>query len=646
MKILTTILHHKMLLLSLIMIELFLFMILSWDKQSRVKEYLADITNSFDAEYSVLYRSFQDKAFIAFDSLIDKKDIKQIMKQVINASPSQQNMYRKKLYDLLFLDYMKLKEYGFKQVHFHLPNNHSFLRMHAPQKYGDDLSSFRKTVVYVNNNHKKISGFEEGFANDGYRFVFPLIDKKEYLGSVELSFSVHALIAYLKDGFLDTHFIIAKKTILSTKMNPYLTNAMDPNFVIDKRYVNNNFLLQYDKNFHNHYEQDKKHSFSLTQTINNKRYIKTFIPIFNPVTHDLSAYLITLSYGKYLNQISHNFWIAFLSLGMMIMLIFTRYIKGRMFKQKIERQNKKLSLANFQLKTIIDSQNNMIVLTDGIKMVDANQKVLDFFGFTSINEMIHSYQCICNLFLKHKDYFHLNHVPKDTNWINYMQILPFEQRVVNMIGKDMISRAFQVNIAEYGNGSGAVISFNDITDVLLRQRDLKYKAEHDRLTDIYNRQKIDEVLHKLCQFSSRRKEMVGIIMFDIDHFKKVNDNYGHDIGDEVLKAIATLVKNNIREEDIFGRWGGEEFILILRHTTLEDTYKKALRLCKDVEKFHRENIPHITISLGVTSLYKNDHTKSLFKRADLALYQAKKQGRNCVVCFTEEIREEVLVVAK
>ncbi len=348
--------------------------------------------------------------------------------------------------------------------------------------------------------------------------------------------------------------------------------------------------------------------------------------------------IVTGTTSNYLHQINYDFWIEFISISMVLLLIFIQYLKDKIFRQKLKQQNKKLSLANTQLKTIIDSQNNMIVITDGEKMIDANKKVIDFFGFSSVDEIVSKYPCICTFFLKHKNYFHLDLVPKDRDWINYIQTLPSEQKIVNMIGADMEAKAFQLHISRYGNDGGSIITFNDVTDILIQQRVLEYKAQHDRLTNIYNRQKIDEVLHKLCKYSGRRKEEVGLIIFDIDHFKKVNDNYGHDVGDEVLKAIANLVKKSIREGDIFGRWGGEEFVLILRHSGIEDTYKKASRLRKSIEDLKKDNLPQVTISIGLTQLIKNDKPKSLLKRADLALYQAKKQGRNQVISFDKDMK--------
>ncbi len=348
--------------------------------------------------------------------------------------------------------------------------------------------------------------------------------------------------------------------------------------------------------------------------------------------------IITGTTNNYIHQINYDFWIEFFSLSMVMLLLFANYLRSKIFRQKLKNQNKKLSLAKTKLKTIIDSQNNMIVITDGEKMIDMNKKVVDFFGFTCVDEMISSHSCICTFFLKHKNYFYLDRVPKDVDWISYIQTLPSDKRVVNMIGVDMEAKAFQIHVDHYGSEGGSILTFNDITEILIQQKVLEHKAQHDCLTGIYNRQKIDEVLHKLCKFSGRRKEEIGLIMFDIDHFKKVNDNYGHDVGDEVLKEITNFVKKSIREGDIFGRWGGEEFVIILRHTNIEDTHKKALRLCKSIENFQKEGIPKITISIGLTKLNKNDHPKSLLKRADLALYQAKAQGRNQAIRFSKELQ--------
>ena len=135
-------------------------------------------------------------------------------------------------------------------------------------------------------------------------------------------------------------------------------------------------------------------------------------------------------------------------------------------------------------------------------------------------------------------------------------------------------------------------------------------------------------------------------MSDIDFFKKVNDNYGHAVGDCVLKTIAKTIKKELREEDIASRYGGEEFIFLLPHTKLDEALVVAERLRKKVEKkkinveeYNIKDVKEIsvTISIGVSEYNKNDKTpEALYKNADSALYKAKEGGRNRVVVFENQ----------
>lgn len=630
MKFTETINRYKKPILLFVIIEILLFVSLRYDRQIRVEEHLQDVTNKLNAEYKVILNAFDEKAQIAFETLIDTPQVKEIMTRVSQADEEQKRLLRQKLYTTLKEKFHELQKFGFKQVHFHLPDNHSFLRMHKPEKFGDDLSNFRKTVVYVNETNHRISGFEEGVANDGYRFVFPLFNKNHYLGSVELSFSAYTLSGFLQGEFLDTRFIISKKALLSTA-NDYIVSAIDDRFVTDKNYQDHPAPFSQDNRIKSNLSQNPDRSFSLSETTGDKTYIVTFIPVKNPVTLETDAYMVIFSQDKYLTQINSNFWILFTILSIVTMLLFLYNVKNRNFRKKIEMQNSTLELTNKRLKTILDSQDNMIIITDGIHMIDANAKVLAFFGFSSFAQFSKRHHCICDFFLRHKDYFHLDRVPKQQQWIEYIKKLPPQKRVVTMIGIDMEAKAFQININTYGENNSSIITLNDVTDMLIQQKILQYKAMHDRLTDIYNRQKIDEVLDKICGYSRRRKEEIGVIMFDIDHFKRVNDKFGHDTGDEVLKKVAQLIKRNIREEDVFGRWGGEEFVLILRHTGIENTHKKAEMLRREIEHMRHEDIPSVTASFGVTKVTRNDTPQALMKRVDLALYKAKSEGRNRVV---------------
>ena len=629
MKIIDNIKTYKKFFLSFVIIDIILFTLLYWNSELKKEDYLAETTHQVIHEYHVILNTYEQKAEIAYDILINNAPVKTLLQEALDAKQIDKDKYRRQLYALLLPKFEELKKFGFKQLHFHQPDNHSFLRMHNPKIYGDDLSTFRKTVTYVNDTNQKISGFEEGLATNGYRFVFPLFNQNRYLGSVELSFSAYALSDFLKNKFLDTHFIISKKALY--KIDPsYITSHIDKSFVTDKAHQNTTIIFSPEKYLQDFSQKFKGKGFSLAVETDTGKYIETFIPVKNPVSKNTNAYMIILSDGKYLTIIEQNAWLIFAGLNIILMLLFFYFIKEKQFRSQIKNKHSVLTQTNKKLKTIIDSQENMIIITNSTKMSDVNAKLLTFLGYSSFEQLIKHHKCICDFFLKHKDYFHLGKLPANSNWIDHLENLPLQERVVNMVGINIEPKAFQVNISKYDNKGSSIITFTDITDIVIQQKILQYKAQHDRLTDIYNRQKIDEILEKICGYSRRRKEEIGVIMFDIDHFKSVNDTYGHDTGDEVLKAIAKLIQKNIREDDIFGRWGGEEFLIILRHTSIENTFQKARLLRKAIEEMRYKKLPKVTASFGVTEVIPNDTPQALLKRVDLALYKAKSEGRNRV----------------
>ncbi len=162
------------------------------------------------------------------------------------------------------------------------------------------------------------------------------------------------------------------------------------------------------------------------------------------------------------------------------------------------------------------------------------------------------------------------------------------------------------------------------------EKKLKKLATTDRLTDINNRYKIDVLLEKHIEISRRYKRPLSFIYFDIDHFKKINDKYGHKIGDLVLIELASLIKKSIRKSDIFGRWGGEEFLVILPETEKEEAVELAEKLRITVKNHKFNKIKYLTCSFGVANYRKNDDGQKVIERIDKRLYKAKKRGRNRV----------------
>jgi len=159
---------------------------------------------------------------------------------------------------------------------------------------------------------------------------------------------------------------------------------------------------------------------------------------------------------------------------------------------------------------------------------------------------------------------------------------------------------------------------------------LERLATFDKLTNIFNRYKMDLALEEQIEIAKRYNRDLSIIFFDIDHFKLINDDYGHKVGDIVLKELTKLVEKSIRKSDIFGRWGGEEFLIILPETTKEEAILLAEKLRKNIENHKFKKIKILTCSFGVTDYKKDDTFETIITRVDKKLYVAKKSGRNRV----------------
>ena len=176
-----------------------------------------------------------------------------------------------------------------------------------------------------------------------------------------------------------------------------------------------------------------------------------------------------------------------------------------------------------------------------------------------------------------------------------------------------------------------LLTFNDITKLERDKNNIQKLAELDPLTQIYNRVKLNEMFSSIFFNAKKYNTIVTMILFDIDHFKQINDNYGHNVGDKVLKELSSLVRGLLRDDDIFARWGGEEFVVVLEGISLQEMTKLASRLREEIDKFPFDVVEHITCSFGVTQFNQSDTESLFFERVDEALYEAKESGRNRVV---------------
>jgi len=182
---------------------------------------------------------------------------------------------------------------------------------------------------------------------------------------------------------------------------------------------------------------------------------------------------------------------------------------------------------------------------------------------------------------------------------------------------------------------GAVEVLRDISaHVSLEEahRHLLQLSRKDQLTGLYNRAALGELLKAEIERARRYQQLFSVAMMDIDHFKRINDRYGHDAGDKVLAQIGAILDRNLRQPDMVGRWGGEEFLIMVPNNTAQGAVQLADRIRQYIKKIPETMIPEpISASFGVSQLQPHQGSDQLLYQADMALYQAKNQGRDRVV---------------
>lgn len=212
------------------------------------------------------------------------------------------------------------------------------------------------------------------------------------------------------------------------------------------------------------------------------------------------------------------------------------------------------------------------------------------------------------------------------------------QEIRNMSKEDYMESLLNLNASEVDNEIQHQLMMDLVNKYVQISKDYEMKIHEielmsitDPLTKAFNRLKFNQAGDVEIERFIRYNESFGVMMMDIDYFKKVNDNFGHDIGDETLIRLTEIVSSLLRKTDVFARWGGEEFIALVVQTDKVNLEKLAERVRKSVEDTEFNKIGHITISMGISIVNKADSLATIIKRCDEAMYMAKNSGRNRVV---------------
>lgn len=467
-----------------------------------IGKHIAEEAALFDSRIDATTETLARFSSYIFLREIDTPEVRGLMRRAWLGDEAERDASRAELLERSRPAYELMGEYHYRQLHFHLPDSTSFLRMHSPEKFGDSLVGVRATVEAVNERLAPIIAFEEGRIYNGYRFVYPLVDEAGHWGSVELSFSMNAYLKVLSR--LDEcvyHFCIhrdvVESTVFEADRSRYADSPVSERFMADRE-------------------------------VESTEDCERCAAFFDSIRGRLEALLDTGENGG----------------------LVARY-QG---EPRLLLINRIRNLAGEPVACIV-----------AIKADSAYEHM------ASDRLIVKSLSALLGLLL------------------------------------------------------------TAIALILYRERErLIRMSTTDPLTGLYNRvtvrRALDRELGRLVRYGSP----LSVLILDIDDFKSINDRFGHNEGDSVLRRLAELMRQSTRETDCVGRWGGEEFIVVLTDTPYADAMRAAEKIRASVAAAAISAKREITISVGVTGAAPDDSQESVVSRADEAMYRAKRSGKNRV----------------
>ena len=293
----------------------------------------------------------------------------------------------------------------------------------------------------------------------------------------------------------------------------------------------------------------------------------------------------------------------------------------------------KIEMEVEKIKSILDAQENIVIVTNKEEITNINKKFLEFFGIENFDKLKESKKDIFDFFKEEFGFITRNQMEKQECWLKYIKDLPEVDRIVKIKNQANEEKLFTINIDYYEDKEHYYIfSLTDITSIKAKANLLEYQSSHDKLTGLFNKNKFDEFYEKEVKRAKRYKNELSIILFDIDEYRETVEKYKFPIGDTILKEISQIMINCIREQDISARWGGEEFLILLPQTNLEGAQTVAKKINTTVfEHLFTEEQLKLTASFAVSELYEDDDEKTFIKRVNKLLFESKSLGKNKVI---------------
>ncbi|MDO9305199.1 MAG: diguanylate cyclase [Sulfuricurvum sp.] len=496
-------------------------------------------------------------------------------------------------------------------MQFHQANGKSLLRLHRPEMYGDKIASERPMVAYAHANTQNVSGFEEGRQGLAFRVLVPVFDQGIYIGLIEFGISPPYFTDKIRRFTGDDSFFFIHQKSLGHFGEYKKSVAIGEHVGID--------IALHDESFLQHYAHNHTKLQNDVITYDHQAYEVNVLPIKEYRSRPIGAIMFVRPTDDFAVHMRHTI----VASGLIALLLI--FIMGLIVDRIYSFVTAKMSFQKRYSQMILDSVPAPVIVTDGKSLIAASDAFLQYFHFETLEAFKHEHQCVCEYFEEGGTDEYLMPMRNDQRWTKFMLEHPHKTHKAKITIQG-VSTIFEVRISvlNLNDTLRYVVIFNDIST-------MQQQSMSDPLTGAANRLYFSMVYSHAISAARRSEKLLALIFIDIDHFKKVNDTYGHLVGDIVLKRIAQIVNKRIRSSDIFARWGGEEFVLLLPDTGIEEAIGVANSLKDAINSEEFEQVGTVTCSFGVAILEENETGENLLKRSDEKLYEAKETGRNRIV---------------
>ncbi|MDF1877058.1 diguanylate cyclase [Sulfurimonas sp. SAG-AH-194-L11] len=473
-------------------------------------------------------------------------------------------------------------------------------------KKGVSLLALRPELQHVINNKENISTISIDRYDLSIKSISPIFQDEKVIGIVEVISHFNSISKVMnKSG-------VSSVIVVNEEYSKQLSNTLTKTF-LDGHHIAN---LDAPKK-----EMEYLSAHGLENYLKDTyRFENRYLIVSSPIK-DLNdktiAYSIMFKKENFISKTEEEFLLFRWMSSFIILFLISTILYTVWLFMKIRRERK-------YYKDILDSVTNIVLIFKDRKLIEANETFFEYFKkYNTLEEFKLQNRCISDFFVEDTDYLQM--WMGDILWLEYiLTSKEIHHKVKLKIFDKVYIFRIEASPLKYQSSKKLVV-LSDITN----ENKLLTLSLTDELTKIGNRRYFNQKLKSEISRSKRHKTVFSLVVFDIDHFKKVNDTYGHDTGDDVLRVYSEFILEQLRVEDVFCRTGGEEFAIILADTDEKSASLLAEKLRLKIENYKK--IVPITMSFGVAEYRPKESKEELYKRADTALYKAKESGRNRVV---------------